>query len=82
MKYNLYHIKWIDACSYPRQTWNDIEETADDMRPSYVDSVGFLIRKTRLHVTIVHNIDEHGHHSGEICIPRGCIVKYRLIEYV
>lgn len=79
-KRRLLHVTWNDSCSIDGGgTWKGSERVAS-MTPSRIDSVGWVLSETAKSVTLVSSVCESDNVSGEICIPKGCIVRKRILR--
>lgn len=79
-KRRLLQVTWIDSCSIDGAgTWKDIDRVAG-MAPCRVESVGWVIAEHSDFITLAASVDRDDHASGEICIPKGCIVRKRLLR--
>jgi hypothetical protein len=71
-------VTWNDSCSL-RNGWKDTAEVAA-MSPCSIESIGFVVSDTKSHVTLASSLDDQGHAEGEMCIPKGCIVRKRRLR--
>lgn len=78
MNRKLVHVTWADSASYDAG-WKSNGKVAD-MVPSYIDSVGWVVAETDGHLTLGAHISDQGHVTGEMCIPKGCILKRRRVK--
>jgi hypothetical protein len=64
-------VTWLDACS-DDSGWKPLEKITAQ-KPMRVKSVGWLVKRTRTHVTLVGSIVAD-HCDGDVTIPVGMIV--------
>jgi len=62
-------ITWVD--SYAEHGWCRIDELT--MIPPLVESVGYVLQRNRVSITIVQSISDTEHYDHVMTIPRGCI---------
>ncbi len=70
MTYPIVEIRWVDPAS--TLGWRP---PAEDITPSEVHGVGFLVRETEEYVVICGHVSEDGNWADPISIPQGCVVK-------
>jgi hypothetical protein len=66
-------VVWVDSVSFSDHAWRQ-KEDFEEMEPSLINSVGFIAKQTKSHVTLVSSIGSNSNARGEICIPM-CAVK-------
>jgi len=76
LKKRMLHVTWRDSCSLGGRVWQRGKE-AEDMKPSVVQSVGFLVAETPISLTLAPHVTDDGDVAGDMCIPKGCIIKRR-----
>lgn len=64
-------VTWLDACT-DESGWKPLDKIASQ-KPMRVKSVGWLVKRTRKHLTLVGSIVAD-HCDGDITIPRGMIL--------
>ncbi len=70
----LVRINWKDSCSLVGGgVWSDRDEVKK-LKPSDIISVGWVIKENKKKITIAAHFSPY-QASGELCIPKGCIVK-------
>lgn len=72
-------IDWTDSVSFGHQRWRDLKE-GEELTPSQIVSVGFLLHADKRHVRITGHLDDNENESGCFTIPRGCITKMRRLK--
>ena len=78
-KYALVLVEWEDAGAEATHGWM-AEEEALTVGGFPVQSVGFMIRKDGLHVSLVQCLAESGQVSNMTIIPRGCVKRIRKLN--
>lgn len=76
--YPLVEVVWDDALGM-RHGWRekgDVEDTDE----SIVISVGFLLSKTKDHITLAMDADGDGGHNGRSRIPAGMVKSIRTLR--
>jgi len=75
--YPIVLIRWID--SNGRHGWHDIGGMPEDLS---VETVGFLLTKTRAHITVTATLTQQESDYCELMIPRAAIneIKYLTVE--
>lgn len=68
----LVHIKWVDAIT-DNHGWRPIEDVRKGV-PSKCQTVGWIIKQTKTHITVVGTIGE-GDCDGDITIPMGMVTE-------
>lgn len=68
-------VEWRDSCSFGRQCWRSLEDTQEELKPSKIQSVGFLIADEKDRIVLTGHISDGDDESGGFVIPRGCITK-------
>lgn len=69
--YDLVEVIWDDAMGM-RHSWKE-KGDIEDTDASIVVSVGFMISKTKEHVTLAMDTDGEGAHNGRSRIPVGMV---------
>jgi hypothetical protein len=77
-KRKLVIVTWADSAAFDAG-WKD-DTKVERMAPSRITSVGWLMAETKTHVTLAAHITSEGHVTGEMCIPRGCVLKRRAVK--
>ena len=67
-------VTWRDACS-DDSGWKPLKKIADQ-KPMRVKSVGWLVKRTRTHLTLVGSIVAD-HCDGDVTIPLGMILSVK-----
>ena len=70
-------VVWTDSAS--SDGWQD-EEHGKEHTPSQCMTVGWLLKKTRGHVTLAGSRSDFGNCSQLMAIPRKCIVSIKTLE--
>ena len=74
-KYQGYLIQWDDACSRANG-WSDISKAeTEGARIIQTKTLGYLIHEDKQKIMLAHNLNELGHFSDTIAIPKGWITK-------
>lgn len=79
MKYKLLLVEWLDSTS--RNEWNAVDEIVADVRVPKCRSVGWLLHEVDTHVYLASSLFAYDDPtlrslaSGDIKIPKGCILK-------
>ena len=76
--YDLVAVIWDDALGM-RHGWRD-KGDIEDTDASIVMSVGFLIGKTKDHITLAMDADGEGGHNGRSRIPSGMVKETRILR--
>lgn len=66
-------VEWVDSCSL-RNGWKGLAE-AKTLKPSRIRSVGWIVSQDDKQITVASHWDEMDNICGEMCIPKGCIIK-------
>ena len=74
----LVKIEWIDASSFSGGDWKDREQI-QDLEPTQIMSVGWVIREDTKSVTLCPHMSEHQGY-GEMAISKSAIVKKRVLK--
>lgn len=69
-------LTWVDAVS-DESGWKSIEKV-QNQRPPVVRSVGWVVKRTKTHVTLAASIIED-HCDGDVTIPIGMVKKEELL---
>ncbi len=77
MKQHLVVVEWQDAASY--DPWQHLFD-AEDHCPSKCKTVGWLLSKTKTHVTVAASQSDTGNWSQLMAVPRGCITSLRRLD--
>lgn len=70
-------IEWLDAVTHDDNGWKVIEKVINQ-KPVLVRSVGWVVKDTKTHITLVSSIirDEKEHIiDGDVTVPKGWIKK-------
>ena len=70
-------VHWRDANG--RSGWADRREY-EEHSPASIVSVGYLLKRTKDHVTIVMSLGEGEEINQAMSIPRDWVMKYRVIR--
>lgn len=66
-------VHWIDSVSWGDTDWREMEKIKE-LKPTEIDSVGFLVADEKDWIVLAAHVDsENEHGGGEICIPRFAI---------
>jgi len=75
------HVKWHDA-SHPQGEWQPV--VGLKRRSMLAQSVGFLVLDAPDQIIVAGTVDrlgsKHSHFTGEICIPRVCVVSIKVLD--
>lgn len=74
--YDMVEVTWNDAAGL-RHGWTAKEEK---LVPQLALSVGFLIAEDDNHIMIASDTDEEGSHNGRTQIPRGMVVRLKILR--
>ena len=66
------HVRWWDAASNS-QGWAPVQGYTHGTGLMAVETLGFLIKKSRKEVQVALSLDEAGKVSEAIAIPRACV---------
>lgn len=74
-------VTWRDSVTLGRGGWKNAGEVAT-LEPALIETVGWVLRETSLSLTLAASWDDDSepHVEGHMCIPKGCIVKKRLVR--
>lgn len=74
----LVHVIWLDAVSDDKPGWKPRKKIRKQ-KPARIESVGWVLRKTKHHLTLVSSIDKRDC-DGDTTIPRGMVLKVRRLK--
>jgi hypothetical protein len=77
VKIKIIEIEWVDSCGFG-PSWEK-KDSLEPLYPSSVRSTGFLVEKTRQHITIAQSISSD-QLAGRLCIPNGCIKRVKKLS--
>ena len=69
-------LTWVDAVS-DESGWKSIEKV-QSQRPPVVRSVGWVVKRTKTHITLAASIIED-HCDGDVTVPVGMVKKEELL---
>jgi hypothetical protein len=75
MKYPIVLVVWDDATEI--DGWS---EGDDEIKPCLVQSVGYLVRKTKHHIVLAQDIAPDGMQCGRGQIPRGMVKNIEVLK--
>jgi len=75
-------VEWVDSCS-AAGVWNDPTDLPDNPKTCF--SVGWIVKESKSFLQIVssaglNDTDGFDHVSGDMIIPRGCIVRTKVLS--
>ena len=72
-------VRWSDACSLDAGEWNP---PARGDTGVLIDTVGFLVRKTRTHLVVAQSSDSNPEPLllNQFSIPRVNVVRFRVLK--
>ena len=53
----------------------------EDLTPSTIESVGWVVKETKQSVTLVAHLTDSDNASGELCILKNVIIKRKNLEH-
>lgn len=70
------YVEWYDPTSETDNSWTPVSACVGHL--AVCRSLGFLIKETELTITVAGHVDDDGSDfSGEINIPKACIISIR-----
>lgn len=74
-------VTWIDSVTLGRGGWQRSEDVAE-VEPALIESVGWVLRETSVALTLAATWDDDSppHVEGHMVIPKGCIVRKRILR--
>jgi hypothetical protein len=74
------HVTWLDACHISPGEWSGLEEVKKTGLAK-VETIGMLLHDGKNFVVIGHSFSEGEDVGGGFVIPRGSIVKMRMVKH-
>ena len=74
---HIVEIEWVDACS--NTTIWEFKEGLEPILPMPAASIGYLIEKTKTHITIAQTLSRQSV-ARRFTIPIGCVKKIRRVK--
>lgn len=69
-------VEWYDALSETDNGWTPVEDCKGDLAICY--SLGFLVKETGTSIVVAGHTDpDYDDFSGEVVIPKVCIIRIR-----
>jgi hypothetical protein len=75
--YPLVEVLWDDATEL--KGWKE-EHEEEELKPSLILSVGFLVKKTKTHIVIAQDLSEDRMRNGRSQIPMGMVKRIKVLK--
>lgn len=68
------YITWLDHCALHGGGWK-AQDDIETLRPMPMYSVGWVVKETKKHVTLISHGNNEGSAKGDMCIIKKCIIR-------
>lgn len=66
-------VRWLDACG--QSNWRDAKKTVEDLTPTMIDSLGFVLREDDKEIVIAAQIDNVDDVDHCMAIPKNRVTQ-------
>lgn len=77
MKPKLISINWVDSAV----TMGWFYEDYSDLNPSFITTIGFLVKETDDSISVSTSLSEHGRFVDILTIPKAVIKKRKFLKF-
>lgn len=78
---NLVEVTWEDICTYSDNKWRKREFVVDDLTPTNVKTVGYIVKSTKKFLVLASTVSEFDDTLHTIVIPRGTVLSVKKLKY-
>ena len=73
-------VEWVDSVTFGG--WRSVESYREHTKPETIRTAGYLLSKTRTHLTIIQSfdVDSEGNITDAITIPRSVVRNLTYLE--
>ena len=70
-------VEWLDHSGYVGNQWRDQDFVADDLVPTVIRTVGWILKETKFHIILISTRDDT---QNAVCQHEMCIIKRTIIK--